>query len=115
MKYLLPLFWIAATPALADTASIPCPDNKPCKVVTIDDQEMKILAGQNGILQTAAQARSLDLGQFVIYFQNKLQNAPAGEVKPAAVPAPEGNPALGGERPPNPAAVTPSKEAKPAK
>ena len=79
MRYLLP-FLLLATPALADDLPrYPCPDAGPCKVITLTDAELKILAGQNGILQTAAQGRALELGQFVVYFTNKLQQAPAGE------------------------------------
>lgn len=102
MRRLLPaVMLLLATPALAADPAVvngpattlskyPCPTSKACRVVTIDDDEMKILAGANGILQTAAQARSLDLGQYVIYFQNKLQNAPAGEPK-QMVREPEAN------------------------
>jgi len=81
----IPFLLLLATPAFADPVSYPCPDSKPCRVITLNDDEMRLLAGQNGILQTAAQARALDLSQYVIYFTNKLQNAPAGEVtKPAS-------------------------------
>ena len=92
MRHLLILL-LAATPALAAEPAAPqngpavvevqqtrCPDNKPCRVVTLTDQEMTILTGPNGILDTAAKARNLDLGQFVVYFQNKLQASPQGKV-----------------------------------
>ena len=79
MRY-LPILLLAATPALAaEPPAYPCPDNKPCHVVTLTDQEMTILTGPNGILDTAAKARNLDLGQFVVYFQNKLQASPLGK------------------------------------
>lgn len=101
---------LAASPVLAalaadapsTTSPVECPDNVACHVVTLNDEEMKVLAGPNGILQTAAQARSLDLAQFVVYFQNKLKAAPMGTLKTApaepgkpAAPA-AGSPALGG-------------------
>lgn len=87
---------LAAAPVLAaEPHEIKCPDNKPCKVVVLTEQEVQILTGPNGILDTASKARNLDLGQFVVYFQNKLANAPSGEVTPAPSPspAPTGTPA----------------------
>ena len=63
-----------------------------------------MLMGQNGILDTAAQAALLDLGQFAVYLKTRIGSAPAGEVKPVTPTAPaEGNPALGAG-PKNPAA-----------
>lgn len=59
----------------------PCPDNQPCKILTLNAQEEKFLMNPNGVLDTAAQARSIDLGQFVVYFKQKIATAPAGEVK----------------------------------
>ena len=106
------LILFAATPAFAaDPLPVPCPNDKPCHVITLDETEMKLLTMPNGILQTAGQARAIDLGQYVVYFQQKLQNAPSGEVKPqASPPAAQGNPALGAG-PTNPANVaTPEKK-----
>jgi hypothetical protein len=67
-----------------------CPNpGQPCKVITLTQDEEDILVGkplkQVGILPTAAQARSLDLGQFVSYFLQKIQSAPHGEMKPDPV------------------------------
>ena len=91
MRYLLPLLLLSISPAFAD--GYPCPDAKPCKVVTINEDELKILTGPNGILPTASAARNLDLGQFVVYFQQKFASAPSGEIKPAASdpPSPDGS------------------------
>lgn len=61
-----------------------CPDPGPCKVVTLSAQEEKILIDERGILATAAQARSLDLGSLATYFQQKIARAPAGDVKAEA-------------------------------
>lgn len=105
------LILFAATPAFAaDPLPVPCPNDKPCHVITLDETEMKLLMMPNGILQTAGQARAIDLGQYVVYFQQKLQNAASGEVK-VAPPAPmHGNPAPSAG-PSNPAAVaTPEKK-----
>jgi hypothetical protein len=69
--------------ARADEAKLPCPTpGEKCKVLFLTEAEERLLTGQNGILDTAAQARSLDLGQFAVYFKQKLATAPAGEVKP---------------------------------
>lgn len=65
-----------------------CPDPGPCKVVTLSAQEEKILIDERGILATAAQARSLDLGSLATYFQQKIARAPAGDVVKAEAPKP---------------------------
>lgn len=68
-----------------------CPDANPCKIVAITAQEEKILLDERGILATAGQARSLDLGGLVVFFQQKIARAPAGDV-----PKAEPKPATGG-------------------
>lgn len=99
-----------STHATDSAPTYPCPNNKPCKVVTLDDDELRILTGPNGILPTASSARSLDLGQFVVYFTDKLQSAPQGQfTPPPEKPAVQGNPALGAG-PMNPAAVKPAQK-----
>ena len=60
----------------------PTPGEK-CKVIFLTEQEEKMLMGQNGILDTAAQARALDLGQFAVYLKTRINGAAQGEVKPA--------------------------------
>lgn len=65
-----------------------CPTpGEPCKVITLTAQEEKALIGQNGIFDTAAQGRSLELGGIAVYFKQKILTAPAGEVKPTEKPA----------------------------
>ena len=80
MRYLLP-FLLLSTAALADDRTT-CPSADPCKVVTLTAGEEKILLDERGILATAAQARSLDLGALVTYFQQKIARAPAGDKPP---------------------------------
>lgn len=58
---------------------LPCPSPEPCKVVILSQSEERILMQPNGILDTAAQARALDLGQFAVYLKTKISAAPAGE------------------------------------
>ena len=41
---------------------------------------------QNGILDTAAQGRALDLGQISVYLKTRIASAPAGEIKPVSPP-----------------------------
>lgn len=81
-------FWLAViNRAFADEAP-KCPTpGEPCRVVYLSPQEEKLLSGQNGVLDTAAQARSLDLGQFVVYFKTKLAQSPMGETRPLPLPA----------------------------
>lgn len=63
-----------------------------CKVLTLSPQEEQILLQPNGILDTAAQGRKIDLGEVTLYFRNKIQAAPAGEVKAPAQDAPPAAP-----------------------
>jgi hypothetical protein len=59
-----------------------CPDlGVKCKVLFLTEQEEQMLMTKNGILDTAAQARSLDLGQFAVYLKTRIAAAPAGEVR----------------------------------
>lgn len=86
MKRLAPLaalvLW-SCQPAHA----VECPAGAPsCKVLTLTPDEERVLTGPNGILDTAAQARQLDLANLVSYFRQKLSTAPAGEVKKAEEP-----------------------------
>lgn len=82
MKFLSSLILLLLiNPALAES----CPPGAPsCKVVVLTPDEEKVLLGERGIFDTAAQARQLDLANLVIYFRNKIQSAPAGTV-PAPV------------------------------
>lgn len=65
-----------------------CPTaGKPCKVLVLTEEEQNVLVGDKGILQTAAAARSLDLGGLTTYFQQKIATAPGGDVKEAPKPA----------------------------
>ena len=98
MRYLLPLM-LLSTAALADDRTT-CPDATPCKIVALTAQEEKILLDERGILATASQARSLDLGALVVYFQQKLAKAPAGDPKSAEMPKDQSKP---------PADVSPAK------
>lgn len=84
-------FTLTAPYAKADDRTT-CPDANPCKILTITTQEEKILLDDRGILATAAQARSLDLGALVTYFQQKIAKAPAGDVKETPKPAPSPTP-----------------------
>jgi hypothetical protein len=80
-----------------------CPvPGESCKILLLSPTEEKMLMITNGILDTAAQARALDLGQISVYLKTRIASAPAGEIKPA-VPGNQGNPALGAG-PANPAA-----------
>ena len=59
-----------------------CPDvGVKCKVLFLTDQEEQMLMTKNGILDTAAQARAIDLGQFSVYLKTRIAAAPAGEVR----------------------------------
>lgn len=107
-----PLEYAAATAALILIASVtfvhaetcPTPGEK-CKILILSPQEENLLTGQNGILDTAAQGRQIDLGGFAVYFKSKIATAPAGEVKPADQPKSP----LGGANNPPPVLDTPVK------
>lgn len=65
-----------------------CPEGAPsCKVLILTPQEEGFLLNQGGILDTAARARYLDLGEVVVHFRDKILKAPAGNVK--APPPPD--------------------------
>jgi hypothetical protein len=96
----LSFLWImfCITMARAEDAppapKFPCPTTEPCKILTLTPQEEKLLIGQNGILDTAAQGRQIDLGGFAVYFKSKIATATAGETKP---PEKHDAPAVPGE------------------
>jgi hypothetical protein len=69
----------------AHATECPTPGEK-CKVIFLTEQEEKMLMGQNGILDTAAQARALDLGQFAVYLKTRINGAAQGEVKEVEKP-----------------------------
>jgi hypothetical protein len=81
----------AASLLMADEPQhIQCPDaGVKCKVIYLNAQEEQMLMTQNGILDTAAQGRALELGQFAVFLKTKIAAAAQGEVKqPPAPPAP---------------------------
>lgn len=85
------IFWIVLCMTIVhaeDAPKLACPTaGERCKILYLSEQEERMLMGQNGILDTAAQARAIDLGQFSVYLKTRIAGAPAGEVKP--VPPPE--------------------------
>ena len=59
----------------------------------IDERhEEKMLMITNGILDTAAQGRALDLGQISVYLKTRIASAPSGVVKPVSPPAQNNSP-----------------------
>lgn len=73
--------------AWSDELHVPCPTpGQPCKVLLLTPQEEGVLMQQNGVLDTAAQARALELGQFSVYLKTRIATAPQGDVKPLPVP-----------------------------
>lgn len=63
--------------------TVTCPDNKPCKIIAVTDEEEKALAGPNMIFETAYMGRPLDLGNAVAYFRKKLAETPITQPEPA--------------------------------
>jgi hypothetical protein len=92
------IFWLLfslAVVAMADelplaaTQTLKCPEpGQKCKVLFLTEQEENLLVGRNGILDTAAQGRQIDLGGFAVYFKSRIATAPAGEAQklPEQVP-----------------------------
>ena len=75
--FTLCIVWLFVPKARAED----CPPNaKSCKVITLTPEEQDMLIRDKGILQTAVQARPLDLGAIVQYFVTKIEHAPAGKV-----------------------------------
>lgn len=79
---------VFASRARAETAdALKCPTaGEPCKIIYLTAQEEKILMQPGGVLDTASQARALDLGQFVVYFKTRIAGALQGVVVPAQQP-----------------------------
>jgi hypothetical protein len=76
------LFWMLFCLAVRAAIGAECPTpGEKCKVIFLTEQEEKMLMGQNGILDTAAQARALDLGQFAVYLKTRINGAAQGDVK----------------------------------
>ena len=75
--------WLLVLVAAVRADELPkCPDpGVKCKVLFLTEQEEQMLMTKNGILDTAAQARAIDLGQFSVYLKTRIAGAPAGEVK----------------------------------
>jgi hypothetical protein len=85
--------WLLALAFAVRADPLPqCPNvGEPCKILFLSPQEEQMLMTKNGILDTAAQARAIDLGQFSVYLKTRIAAAPAGEVrkdesKPAEAP-----------------------------
>jgi hypothetical protein len=74
---------VLASPALAEQCPTP---GEPCRIIVLTAQEEKILMQPNGVLDTAAQARALDLGQFAVYLKTRIAASPQGEVVPLTKP-----------------------------
>lgn len=78
----------APSSATSEMPKCPIPGEK-CKVILLTESEENALMKPNGILDTAAQARNLDLGGVAVYFKTKIGSAPEGQVvpKPSEKPA----------------------------
>ena len=61
------------------TLHVPCPTSEPCRILILTPQEEKALVTANGVLDTAAQGRALELGQFVVYLKQRITSSPFGE------------------------------------
>ena len=92
----LAIAWICFCIVYANADELPkypCPTAEPCKILTLTQQEERLLTGQNGILDTAAQGRALELGGIAVYLKTRIASAPAGEPqKPAPAPTGPGIP-----------------------
>ena len=86
--------WLLALAFAVSADELPkCPDpGVKCKILYLTEQEEQMLMTKNGILDTAAQARAIDLGQFSVYLKTRIAGAPAGIVTP--VPAPNAGPGI---------------------
>ena len=79
--WVVSLLWV--TRALADEApKVTCPTQEPCRILILTPQEEKALTGPNGVLDTAAQGRALELGQFAVYLKTRISASPMGDPKP---------------------------------
>ena len=87
------LFWLTCFALVHAAFAVECPEpGQQCKIFYLSPQEEKLLTGQNGVLDTAAQARALDLGQFAVYLKTRIAASPQGEVKPLPADKPVDTP-----------------------
>lgn len=76
--------WVILYCLMRSAFAAECPTvGESCKIIMLSPTEEKILMQQNGVLDTAAQGRALDLGQFIIYLKTRINSAPQGDMKPA--------------------------------
>lgn len=81
IRYALPALLLTTAAHAADPLPVPCPTpGQTCKIIVLTPEEESILTGKNGVLDTAAQSRALDLGPFVVYVRQKIAQAPEGTV-----------------------------------
>lgn len=78
--------WIVSVAWAFKALAAECPPNPPgtppgCKVLTLSPQEEAILVQERGILATAAEGRKIELEAATMYFRQRIQSAPPGEVK----------------------------------
>ena len=87
MKPLIPAILLSLVPISALAQEPPphavCPvPGESCKILLLSPTEEKMLMITNGILDTAAQARALDLGQISVYLKTRIASAPSGQIRP---------------------------------
>lgn len=74
--------WLGSIALAVRSLATECPAGaQSCKVLVLTPQEESILIQERGILATAAEGRKIELEAATMYFRNRIQNAPAGEVK----------------------------------
>ena len=67
--------------------AVECPTpGEACRILILTPTEEKMLTTQNGILDTAAQGRALELGQFAVYLKTRIAGSPMGETVPIPKP-----------------------------
>ncbi len=70
------LFLWSAIASLLLADELKCPNPvEACRVLYLSVQEERALTQPNGVLDTAAQARALELGQFVVYFKTRISGS----------------------------------------
>ncbi len=94
-KYLLITVTLLATTSAFAEGNPQCPiPGQQCRILYLSAQEENILTQQNGILDTAAAGRMVDLAAAVAYFKVKITNSIMGEVKPVPTDKPVNAPTV---------------------
>lgn len=72
---------LAPIAVAAQENKVPCPNQMPCKVIVVTEDEEKTLTGQGMIFDAAEWANKMNFSSLVAAWKQKIATSPQGEVK----------------------------------